>query len=97
MGGTVDIGADEFSISQTISFGPLAGQTYGVVPITLSATDTSDLPVSFSVVSGPATLSGNVLTITGAGTVEVEASQAGTLPIPRLFPWTGHSKFLRPY
>ena len=77
--GTVDIGAYEFSslISQTISFGPLKGQTYGVAPITLSATDTSGLPVSFSVFSGPATLSGSVLTVTGMGNVVVEASQAG--------------------
>ena len=64
-------------LSQTISFGPLAGQTYGVAPITLSATDTSDLPVSFTVLSGPATLSGNVLTVNGAGNVVVEASQPG--------------------
>ncbi len=64
-------------LSQTISFGPLAGQTYGVAPITLSATDTSDLPVSFTVLSGPATLSGSVLTVNGAGNVVVEASQPG--------------------
>jgi mucin-19 len=63
--------------SQTINFGPIANQTYGVAPITLSATANSSLPVSFSVISGPATLSGNVLTVTGAGTVEVEASQLG--------------------
>jgi uncharacterized repeat protein (TIGR03803 family) len=63
--------------SQTINFGPLAGQTYGVGPITLSATATSGLPVGFSVLSGPATLSGNVLTVTGAGTVVVQASQPG--------------------
>ena len=64
-------------LSQTISFGPLAGQTYGVAPITLSATDTSDLPVSFTVLSGPATLSGSGLTVNGAGNVVVEASQPG--------------------
>ena len=64
-------------LSQTITFGPLAGQTYGVAPMTLSATDTSNLPVSFTVLSGPATISGSVLTVTGAGTVEVEASQSG--------------------
>ena len=76
--GTVDIGAYEFTpLSQTISFGPLADQTYGVAPITLSATDASGLPVSFSVISGPATISGSVLTVTGAGTVDVEADQAG--------------------
>ena len=63
--------------SQTISFAPLAGRTYGVGPITLSAAATSGLPVGFSVISGPATLSGNGLTVTGAGTVVVQASQAG--------------------
>ena len=78
LGHSVDIGAYEFTpLSQTISFGSLAGQTYGVAPIMLSAKDTSGLPVSFSVISGPATLSGSVLTITGAGNVVVEASQAG--------------------
>jgi len=78
LGNSVDIGAYEFApLSQTISFGPLAGQTYGVAPITLNATDTSDLPVNFTVLSGPATLSGSVLTVTGAGTVEVEACQPG--------------------
>ena len=64
-------------LSQTISFGPLAGQTYGVAPITLDAMDTSGLTVSYMVVSGPATLSGSVLTVTGAGNVVIEASQPG--------------------
>ena len=74
----VDIGAFESSfIQQTISFGQLAGQTYGAPTMTLNATDTSDLPLSYAVISGPATISGSVLTITGAGNVEVQASQAG--------------------
>src|SRR5208337_347457 len=51
--------------------------TYGVAPITLNATASSDLPVSYTVITGPATISGNVLTVTGAGNVEVEADQAG--------------------
>jgi hypothetical protein len=37
----------------------------------------SGLAVSFSVLSGPATVSGNILTITGAGTVLVAANQPG--------------------
>jgi len=49
----------------------------GVTPITLSATATSGLPVVFSVQSGPAAVNGNVLTITGVGTVVVAANQAG--------------------
>ncbi len=78
--GTVDIGAVEFGStveSQTISFGALANQTYGATPVNLTATASSNLPVSFAIISGPATISGTVLTITGAGTVEVEAQQGG--------------------
>ncbi len=44
---------------------------------TLTATASSGLPVSFSVISGPATLSGSTLTTTGVGIVKVRASQAG--------------------
>jgi hypothetical protein len=42
----------------------------------LSATATSGLAVSYSV-TGPATISGSILSITGAGNVVVTASQAG--------------------
>jgi hypothetical protein len=63
--------------SQTISFpnpGPLPD---GVAPVTLTATASSGLPVTFSLISGPATLSGSTLTITGVGSIVVEADQAG--------------------
>jgi hypothetical protein len=64
--------------SQTVSFNGLpASVTYGVSPIILSATASSGLPVTFKYISGPATLSGSTLTITGAGTVTVEADQNG--------------------
>jgi len=63
--------------SQTISFTASSPVTYGVAPITLSATATSSLTVTFSVVSGPGTVSGSTLTITGVGTVVVTANQAG--------------------
>ncbi len=63
--------------AQTITFPPLANRTYGDAPISLNATASSGLPVAYSVVSGPATLSGSILTITGAGSVVVRASQAG--------------------
>ena len=42
-----------------------------------AATASSGLPVSFSIVSGPATIAGNTVTLTGAGTVTVRASQSG--------------------
>ena len=63
--------------AQTITFGVLPNVTYGVAPITLSASASSALPVSFTLTSGPAALSGSTLTITGAGTVTITASQAG--------------------
>jgi hypothetical protein len=44
---------------------------------TLVATSDSGLPVTFRVVSGPATLAGNVLTITDEGNVVISAEQAG--------------------
>ncbi|NBV14856.1 MAG: hypothetical protein EBS07_12450 [Sphingobacteriia bacterium] len=43
----------------------------------LSASASSGLPVSFSVVSGPATINGSTLSYTGAGNVVLRASQAG--------------------
>jgi hypothetical protein len=66
-------------ISQTIAFTPPPSPvTYGVSPITLSATGGgSGNPVIFSVLSGPGSVSGNTLTITGVGTVVVAANQAG--------------------
>jgi sugar lactone lactonase YvrE len=63
---------------QTISFpAPLSPVVYGVGPITLSATATSGLPVTFSVISGPGVISGTSLTLTGIGTVVINASQPG--------------------
>lgn len=63
--------------SQTISFTTPTNKTYGDAPITLSATASSGLPVSLTLVSGSATLNGTTLTITGAGSIVVKATQAG--------------------
>jgi hypothetical protein len=63
--------------AQTISFGTLPYKTYGSEPFQLNATSSSGLPVSYRILSGPATISGNTVTITGVGTVTIEASQAG--------------------
>src|SRR5204863_434978 len=54
---------------QTITFGSLANKTYGDAVFTVSATASSGLSVSFSIVSGPATIAGNLVTITGSGSV----------------------------
>ena len=65
--------------AQTITFDPIANQVYGVEPISLSASSSADLPVSFRVISGPAEIVGNgsLLAIEGGGEVIVGASQSG--------------------
>ncbi|MGD0769947.1 MAG: IPT/TIG domain-containing protein [Tepidisphaeraceae bacterium] len=73
----VDVNFSVLPASQTISFGSLSTQTVGDAPFALNASASSGLPVGFGIVSGPATLSGSVLTVTGVGTVTVQASQAG--------------------
>lgn len=65
--------------SQTITFTAVASPiTFGASPMTLFATGGgSGNPIVFRVVSGPGAVTGNVLTITGGGTVVVAADQAG--------------------
>ncbi len=62
---------------QSITFNPIEDQFLEAGTLTLSANASSGLPVSFSVVSGPVTLSGNILSFTGLGTVTISAIQAG--------------------
>jgi hypothetical protein len=65
-------------IVQEIDFPAIPTKAVGAPPFELAATAVpSGLPVSFSIVSGPATLSGKLLTLTGTGTVVVQAAQAG--------------------
>jgi sugar lactone lactonase YvrE len=60
----------------TLSFVPIAAQTFGNPPFSVSASSASSGAVTYAVVSGPATISGNIVTLTGAGTVVLSASQA---------------------
>jgi hypothetical protein len=64
-------------ISQTITFSTIPDQMLSSSPLTLTASASSGLPVTFTVISGPATVSGSILTFSGTGTVTVEASQSG--------------------
>ena len=64
-------------VPQSILFGALSKQVAGDAPFALSASASSGLPVSYSVLWGPAVLSGKIMTITGAGLVVVRASQPG--------------------
>ncbi|HXJ41521.1 MAG TPA: hypothetical protein VNH18_19740 [Bryobacteraceae bacterium] len=77
-GATVGSTSVGVPLAQTITFAALSSVTMGISPITLSATASSGLTVSFSSAT-PAvcTLSGNLLTIAAAGTCSVAASQAG--------------------
>jgi len=62
---------------QTITFPALSPVTFGVTPLTLAASASSSLTVTFSVISGPATVSGTTLIIAGAGNVVIQADQSG--------------------
>ncbi|MFK8102707.1 MAG: FG-GAP-like repeat-containing protein, partial [Saprospiraceae bacterium] len=63
---------------QTITFPSIADQFTNAAAFPLNATANSGLAVSYSITSGPATVSGNIITLTGdEGTVIVQASQAG--------------------
>ncbi len=65
-------------LSQTITFSAMSPQLTTAAPFALTATASSGLPVTYTVVSGPATVSGSTVTLTGAtGSVTIRASQAG--------------------
>ena len=64
--------------AQAIDFAPPATVYLSQSPLQLTATASSGLPVTLQVISGPATLGQNgVLNLASAGTVKVEARQAG--------------------
>ena len=62
-------------LASTLSFAPVSTVTYGAAPFTVSAQSASSAPVGYKVTSGPAAVSGNTVSITGAGTVVLEADQ----------------------
>ncbi len=63
--------------SQTITFNPIPAQSVGTT-LTVSATASSGLPVTFSVVqNGNCSVSGNVVTFLAVGNCGVLANQAG--------------------
>jgi uncharacterized protein (TIGR03437 family) len=63
--------------SQSITFPAVANHTYGDAPFSVSASSSAGLPVTITVVSGPATIAGSTLSLTGPGTVTLLASQPG--------------------
>ncbi|UZR93210.1 malectin domain-containing carbohydrate-binding protein [Chondrinema litorale] len=65
------------ALNQVIDFESLGSVTIKDSPLELVATSSSGLPVKFQVISGPAVLTGNFLTLTDLGQVTVKAYQAG--------------------
>jgi Bacterial Ig-like domain (group 3)/MBG domain (YGX type) len=66
--------------SQTITFPAIGSRAYGSAPFAVTASSSlgSSYPVTISVASGPATVSGGLVTVTGVGTVVLQATQAGS-------------------
>jgi sugar lactone lactonase YvrE len=64
--------------SQTITFGSLSNMALGSAPVTLSATASSGLPVSFaSTTTSVCTVSGSTSTLVAVGTCTIQETQAG--------------------
>lgn len=79
------------AIPQTITFDVLADKAANESPFSLNAVASSGLPVVYNVISGPATIDGDMLTMTAAGEVTISASQDGNVatepatPVERSF------------
>jgi hypothetical protein len=63
--------------AQTIAFVPVGDRATGQDPVVLTAAASSGLPVTFSVVTGQATLAGDRITVSGPGKVTIKAVQTG--------------------
>jgi hypothetical protein len=76
-------------VPQTITFPPLPDRLASAI-FTLAATASSGLAVTYTI-SGPATLSGSIVTVTGTGSITITAFQAGdstwaaAVPVARTF------------
>jgi len=62
---------------QYLTFPAITDQTVGGAPFAPGATASSGLTPTYTVLSGPATSGDGLITVTGSGTVVVEAQQAG--------------------
>jgi predicted outer membrane repeat protein len=76
-GAACDIGAYEYiPLAQTITFGPLAGKTYGDADFDPAAAASSGLAVTYTA-SGACSIESGLVHLTGAGSCTVTASQGG--------------------
>jgi hypothetical protein len=72
---------NSFTVSrgvQTIAFDAIGDQVLSVGSVTLNATSSAGLPVTFSILSGSATLSGGKVQLLGEGAVTVRALNPGS-------------------
>jgi hypothetical protein len=70
---------DIATLTPAITF-MVPNHTYGDAAFPVAATSNSSGTITYSVVSGPATISGSIVTLTGAGSVTLEANQFATGP-----------------
>lgn len=75
-GGTATSSAS-VRLTQTIAFNPPGSLRFSATALTLVATASSGLPVTFTLVSGTASLNGSQLTPAGTGSLTVRATQPG--------------------
>lgn len=77
--------------AQTITFPAITDKDISESPVTLTAIASSGLTVTYYIISGPATVTGNMLTLKDTGTVWIQATQSGNenyysaYPIDRTF------------
>ncbi|MCO5260573.1 MAG: discoidin domain-containing protein [Crocinitomicaceae bacterium] len=71
--------------NQLATFDAIPKKYTNDVPFTVNATTNSGLPINYTIVSGPATIAGNTITLNGTGgTVVVKAAQSGDATF---YPW----------
>jgi sugar lactone lactonase YvrE len=72
------VGISTAPIVPVLTFTPIPAQVVGAAQFAVSATSASSGAVTYAVMSGPATIAGNLVTVTGAGTVVLVANQAAS-------------------
>jgi hypothetical protein len=83
---------------QAISFPQVPNHLNIDPPFEIEATATSGLEVIFEVLAGPATIEGNLVTLTGEpGTVSIQATQPGNSQFDPAVPVVNHFQVIDPY
>ena len=72
---TTSFTVTQTAAATTLTFVPISTKTFGSAAFAVSATSSSPGAISYSVLSGPASISGNTVTLTGTGTVTLQAKQ----------------------